>query len=100
MDFKKLRVYLKDKYQVEKAFLFIGDAELVLHTILEKENYDKAIIISSDGDFHCLIDYLIDNDKLEIVGIPNEKKYSSFLKQEKIKPFLRFLSRQENKLKK
>jgi uncharacterized LabA/DUF88 family protein len=31
------------------------DAELVLHTMIEYDNYSKAIIISGDGDFFCLV---------------------------------------------
>jgi len=34
------------------------DAELVLHTMIEYSNYDKALIVSGDGDFYCLVDYL------------------------------------------
>jgi|SRR3989344_2822713 len=34
------------------------DAELVLHTLIQFPNYSKAIIVSGDGDFHCLIEYL------------------------------------------
>ncbi len=28
------------------------DAELVLHSMIQYNNYDKAIIVSGDGDFH------------------------------------------------
>lgn len=28
------------------------DAELVLHSMIQYPNYDKAIIVSGDGDFH------------------------------------------------
>lgn len=93
LDYGRFRRYLTDKYNVTKAFLFIGniptnadlykslqeygfilifkpileirgrikgnvDAELVLHTMVEYPNYDKAVIISGDGDFHCLVKYL------------------------------------------
>ena len=34
------------------------DAELVLHTMIEYSNYDKALIVLGDGDFYCLVDYL------------------------------------------
>ena len=34
------------------------DAELVLHTMIEYPNYEKVVIVSGDGDFHCLIKYL------------------------------------------
>jgi len=120
LDFKRFRVYLKDKYKINKALLFIGyvkgneslytylqgagyiiifkptleikkdeqiitkgnvDAELVLHTMIEYPNYDKAIIVSGDGDFHCLIEYLEKQNKLLCVMIPNHKKYSALLRK-------------------
>ncbi len=55
------------------------DAELVLHTMIEYKNYQKAIIVSGDGDFHCLIEYLENNNKLLYVMTPN-KYYSRLLK--------------------
>lgn len=119
IDYKKLRLYLKNKYNVERAFMFIGlvsknqklytqlqaagfilifkptvryfengketvkgnvDAELVLHAAaIEYPNYDKAIIISGDGDFACLLEFLEDKDKLLHVLTPNSK-YSKLLK--------------------
>ncbi|MFH1546060.1 MAG: NYN domain-containing protein [Patescibacteria group bacterium] len=57
------------------------DAELVLHCMIELVNFDKAIIISGDGDFHCLIKYLAEKEKLLKIGIPNKKKYSSLLRK-------------------
>ena len=56
------------------------DAELVLHAMIEYPNYEKAVIVSGDGDFHCLIKYLRDRNKLEKLIIPNQKKYSSLLR--------------------
>jgi uncharacterized LabA/DUF88 family protein len=116
MDFLKFRIFLRDKYRISKAFIFIGyvsgneglytklqetgyivifkptletngkikgncDAELVMHCMIEYRNFEKAIIISGDGDFHCLIEYLANNKKLLKVGIPNRKRYSSLLKK-------------------
>lgn len=43
-------------------------------------NYDKAIIVSGDGDFHCLIEYLESKGKLLKIIAPN-KRYSSLLKK-------------------
>jgi len=57
------------------------DAELVLHCMVEYPNFDKAIIVSGDGDFHCLIEYLEDQGKLLKVGIPNKRKYSALLRK-------------------
>jgi uncharacterized LabA/DUF88 family protein len=55
------------------------DAELVMYTMLEIENFDKAIIVSGDGDFYCLIEYLFEHNKLGKVLTPNDK-YSSLLR--------------------
>jgi len=119
LDFRRFRVFLKDKYKVEKAFLFIGyvvgnqglytflqdagyicvfkptleikfgnkiqvkgnvDAELVLHAMIEFSNYERAVIISGDGDFYCLLEYLSGKDKLAKVIVPN-LHYSSLLRR-------------------
>ena len=125
IDYRKLRLYLKNKYGVSKAYIFIGqvdgndslysmlrsagfilvfkptvryirdgietvkgnvDAELVLHAAaVEYDNYDKAIIVSGDGDFYCLVEYLDKNDKLLKIIVPNRhfsgllRKYLSFV---------------------
>lgn len=57
------------------------DAELVLHTMIQYSNFDKAIVVSGDGDFYCLIEYLLNNNKLLKVIIPNQYKYSALLKR-------------------
>ncbi len=56
------------------------DAELVLHAMIEFPKYNKAIIVSGDGDFHCLIEYLHGKNKLAKIIVPN-KKYSSLLRK-------------------
>jgi len=116
LDWKKLRIYLKDKYKVKKVYLFIGyvpwnsslyqylqevgyicifkpvlelkswktkwnvDAELVLHSMIEYANFEKAIIITGDGDFACLIEYFVKMKKLKRLLVPNINKFSWFLK--------------------
>jgi uncharacterized LabA/DUF88 family protein len=123
LDWRKFRQYLRNKYNVSEAYLFIGykpgnealytnlqkmgylvilkptmelpdgtvkgnvDAELVLHTMVQFENYDKAIIASGDGDFFCLVEYLAQNKKLIHVLTPN--KYYSRL----FKPFSSYIVR-------
>jgi len=57
------------------------DAELVLHSMIEYKDYDKAIIVTGDGDFHCLIQYLKNNNKLKGLLIPDSRKYSDLLKK-------------------
>ena len=117
LDFKRFRIYLKDKYAISKAFIFIGyvptnqslytslqkdgyilifkptlqlrdgkgkgniDAELVLHAMIEYPNYHKALIVTGDGDFYCLVEFLKKQDKLLKLMVPNQKKFSSLLRK-------------------
>ena len=55
------------------------DADLVLYAMKELPNYDKAIIVSGDGDFLSLIEYLAEQGKLLHVMAPNWQ-YSTLLK--------------------
>ncbi len=117
LDFKKFRLYLRNKYHIQKAFLFIGyiagnerlytklkncgyvlvfkktqkfskgvrikgnvDAELVLHAVVERDNYEKAFVVSGDGDFYCLIEYLKNVNKFGKLLVPNSK-FSHLLKE-------------------
>jgi uncharacterized LabA/DUF88 family protein len=57
------------------------DAELVLHTMIEYPNYTRAVIVSGDGDFHCLIKHLKNKGKLKKLIIPNRAKFSSLLRE-------------------
>ena len=72
------------------------DAELVLHTMIEYENYDKALIVSGDGDFYCLVDYLKKNDKLLKLLVPNMSKYSSLYRR--LMPDIDFMNNLRGKL--
>jgi uncharacterized LabA/DUF88 family protein len=57
------------------------DAELVLHAMIQYQNFDKAIIVSGDGDFYCLIHHLLRKDKLKTVLIPDRYHYSALIKK-------------------
>ena len=158
MDWRKFRQYLKDVYNVERAYMFIGylpdneklydqmhdlgylivlkptlemyeteesqeqrakrederqekagvkpedrkpeekrvtkgnvDAELVLYAVKETPNYQKAVIVSGDGDFFSLLEYLDQQQKLQNLLAPNWQ-YSSLLK-----PFEKYIVRLDQK---
>lgn len=55
------------------------DAELVLYAMKELPHYDQAIIVSGDGDFFSLAEYLQQQGKLANILTPNWQ-YSSLLK--------------------
>ena len=57
------------------------DAELVLHAMIQSSNFEKALIVTGDGDFYCLIQYLLEKNKLKAVLVPNRNKYSALLKR-------------------
>lgn len=57
------------------------DAELVLHTMIQYDNYTQAVIVTGDGDFHCLVEYLEKQNKLDYLVIPNKNKFSSLLRK-------------------
>ncbi len=59
------------------------DAELVLWAMKEMPNYDKAIVISGDGDFYCLVEYLDQQGKLLKLLTPSAHYSSLFRPYEK-----------------
>lgn len=119
LDFKKFRIYLKEKYNVLVVYLFIGyipinqdlysslqkagfvlmfkptlpdkdgnvkgnvDANLVLQAMIDYKdnNFDRAIIVTSDGDFYSLVKYFYEQDKLLFVISPYVKTCSALLKK-------------------
>jgi len=133
LDYRKFRIYLKEKYRVTVAYLFIGyipenrdlysalqsvgyilifkptlpdkdgkikgniDADLVLQAMLYYNKYDKAIIVSSDGDFYSLVKHLYKNKKLKCVMSPYVKTCSVLLKKT-AKEKIVFMNNLEKKL--
>ena len=56
------------------------DADLVLYSMKEIDKYDKALIVSGDGDFLSLCEYLNEENKLLGIMTPNWM-YSSLFKE-------------------
>jgi len=57
------------------------DADLVLQVVRDtyENKFDKAIIITSDGDYASLVKFLIEKNKLTVVLSPNTTKKCSIL---------------------
>jgi uncharacterized LabA/DUF88 family protein len=73
------------------------DAELVLQAMIDFPHYEKAVIVTSDGDFSCLVEYFYRQNKLEAILSPGREHCSSLLRKagrEKIQ----FLDDLRNKL--
>lgn len=133
LSYKKFRIYLQERYSVQKAYVFIGfmslnqrlydslqdagfilvfkptvpdpdgkikgnvDADLVLRAALERDEYDKAVIVTSDGDFYSLVQHLYEKEKLEVVLSPDIKNCSTLLKRA-AKEKIRFMDNLRAKL--
>lgn len=119
LDYKSFRSWLRDKFGVNRAILFMGllpdnfeyynylqnigydisfkptitskegktkgnvDGELIL--TIAKDFYEKklesVVLVSGDGDYHCIVEFLKEkNVNIEIVS-PNRKYLSLLLKR-------------------
>lgn len=117
INYKKLRGWLRQKYNTDKVYLFIGlvpervkfyehlqscgyilifkqtvsvgekikgncDAELVLRTVSDfyTKSFETCILITGDGDFGCLVEFLKENKSIRCIIAPDEKKCSILLR--------------------
>lgn len=65
-----------EKHEDKKPVKGNIDAELVLWAMKELSNFDKAVLVSGDGDFFCLVEFLEQQGKLGKILVPN-RQYSS-----------------------
>ena len=65
--------------------------------MIEFDNFNQAIIVSSDGDFYCLVKYLYEKGKLSRVISPDVKNCSRLLKKT-AKEKIVFMDNLRNKL--
>lgn len=54
------------------------DVDLTLYAMMKRDEYDGAVIVTSDGDFSVLVKYLKDEGQLRAVLSPN-RAHTSFL---------------------
>lgn len=122
VDLVRLRIYLKEKYGIDKAFYYLGfvqdgahaeklyedvqsagfvlkfrqhntamlskkkgnvDADIIfdiMRRLYKKEDFDKVVLVSGDGDYKMVVDFLIAEDKFAKILFPNSKYRSSLYK--------------------
>ncbi len=133
LDYKRFRIWLKDKYSVERAYIFIGlvfknkdlytflqeagftlvfketicdgegrikgncDADLVLKVVVDyyEKQFNKAIIVASDGDYAGLVNFLKEKNVFQSLITPSNK--CSFLLRKLNIPLV-YLDTQRSKL--
>ncbi len=121
VDLARFRVYLQEKYNVDKAYYFLGfvqemnqelyeeiqnagfvlifrehnpamvgkkkgnvDSDIIFHImkkIYKQEDFNKVILVSGDGDYKLLVDFLIEENKFEKILFPDRKYRSSLYKE-------------------
>lgn len=121
IDYKRLRVYLADKYRITEAYYFLGharenqstlytylrqagfavifkehteklatakkgnvDADIVfevMKNIIETKDLKNVVLISGDGDYKKLVDYLIEKNLFKKILFPNKMFASSLYKK-------------------
>jgi len=121
IDLARFRVYLEKKYNVDKAYYFLGfvqekneelyeeiqnagfvllfrehnpammgkkkgnvDSDIIFHImkkLYKKEDFYKVVMVSGDGDYKLLIDFLIEENKFEKILFPDKKYASSLYKK-------------------
>lgn len=121
IDYKKFRGWLRQKYNANSIYLFIGlvpervkfyeylqscgyilvfkqtvsvgekikgncDAELVLKTVSDfyTNSFDTCILITGDGDFGCLVEFLKEKNCIERVLAPDKSKCSFLLRNKNV----------------
>lgn len=62
------------------------DAELVLKTVSDfyQKNFDKFYLVTGDGDFGCLVEFLKENSVLGGVLAPDENKCSILIRNKNV----------------
>jgi uncharacterized LabA/DUF88 family protein len=123
IDLSRFRVYLKNKYGIEKAYYHLGyindgevyqnlyesiqsagfvlvfrehnsammgakkgnvDSDIIfsaMKRLYKKEDFDKILLVSGDGDYKSLVSFLISERRFCKLLFPNKKYASSLYKQ-------------------
>lgn len=91
----------KEKQEDKKPVKGNVDADLVLWVMKESPNYDKAVLVSGDGDFYGLVEYLDTQKRLLKILAPNAQysrlfnRYESYI--ERLDKFRKELSYYDHK---
>jgi len=121
IDLNRFRVYLNKKYNVSKAYYFLGfvidrndelydsiqkagfilkfrelnsfmfgikkgnvDSDIIFNIMkkmYKKEKFNKIILVSGDGDYKMMVDFLIHENKFKKILFPNKQYASSLYKK-------------------
>lgn len=66
----------KKKGNVDSEIIF-----QIMKRLYRKENFDHIVLVSGDGDFKILVDFLIEENKFKTLLFPSKKYASSLYKK-------------------
>ena len=66
----------KKKGNVDSDIIFY-----IMKKLYKKENFHKVVLVSGDGDYKLLVDFLIEENKFEKILFPDRKYRSSLYKK-------------------
>jgi len=138
VDIVRFRVYLEQKYNVSKAYYFLGfvqekneelyeeiqsagfvlifrehnpamlgkkkgnvDSDIIFHVmkkLYKKEDFENVILVSGDGDYKLLVDFLIEEGKFRKILFPN-RQFSSSLYNAISNKFFAYLDDEDMRVK-
>lgn len=67
----------------------------VMRKLADREKFDKVILVSGDGDYWRMVDYLIKKNKFEKLLAPNKDNLSSLYKTRTSDKFRAYLDQPE-----
>jgi uncharacterized LabA/DUF88 family protein len=121
IDLARFRMYLDKKYDVDKAYYFLGyvqennqdiyeeiqnagfilvfrehnpimigkkkgnvDSDIIfqiMKKLYKKEDFNKIVLVSGDGDYKLLVDFLIEENRFKKILFPDRQRASSLYKK-------------------
>lgn len=121
IDLARFRIYLGQKYNVDKAYYFLGyvqetnqelyeeiqnagfvlifrehnpamigkkkgnvDSDIIFHIMkkmYKKEDFEKVVLVSGDGDYKLVVDFLIEEKRFSKILFPDRDRASSLYKK-------------------
>jgi len=82
----------KKKGNVDSDIIFS-----IMKKLYQKEVFDKVVLVSGDGDYKALVDFLIEENKFKKILFPN-KKFASSLYKKITRVYYDYLENFKNKI--
>jgi uncharacterized LabA/DUF88 family protein len=76
------------------------DSNLITHTLIKIQSYDKAVLVAGDGDYYLTAKYLLRNQKLHRLLVPHKSDCSDLFKNTIFMNHISYINRMDKILSK